>query len=342
MGSMTYLAIDVHRDILVAKWGRKREQARTASFAHTTEGLAALRKQVGRVSVWAAYEAGSAGFALGDELSSWSWRVTILAPTGIPRSAKHGKRKTDREDAAAIFDLLVAHAELGTKLPGVWVPPKQVREDREVVRRRLDLGQKQAQVKAQIGSLLLRQGIRRPSELKTKWTQKYRRWLEGLGTELGPATGQVLESLLWELEMLEEAMAQQDQEVAQLSVQERYERPVKELVKHKGVALLTAMVFLVELGDVRRFASRRALGSYLGLTPSCYESAGADRKSRISRQGPWRIRRVLNQAAWACARTDPAAHAFFTALAARRGRKKALVALMRRVGIQMWRTALAA
>ena len=55
--------------------------------------------------------------------------------------------------------------------------------------------------------------------------------------------------------------------------------------------------------------------------------------------GPARVRKVLNQAAWAVIRTDPVWKAWYTQLANRRKTKKAIVAVMRRLGIKLWQLA---
>ena len=60
------------------------------------------------------------------------------------------------------------------------------------------------------------------------------------------------------------------------------------------------MVFLTELGDMRRFRNRKKVGAFLGVVPSSNESGeNNDRKGHITRQGPARVRKVLCQAAWA-------------------------------------------
>ena len=66
----------------------------------------------------------------------------------------------------------------------------------------------------------------------------------------------------------------------------------------RGVAFLTAVTFVAEIGDVRRFESPRQLMAYLGLVP-CETSTGEKvRRGRITKTGSSRARRVLIEGAW--------------------------------------------
>lgn len=136
-----------------------------------------------------------------------------------------------------------------------------------------------------------------------------------------------------------------DTALAALAQAERYRPAVKAVVELKGVGLLTAMVYLTEMGDLRRFSNRREVGSYLGLVPSSHESGpDADCKGHITHQGSPRIRRVLCQAEWSRTSTEPEERAWYEQVVARNPKKKkvALVAGMRRLGILMWHRALEA
>ena len=113
----------------------------------------------------------------------------------------------------------------------------------------------------------------------------------------------------------------------------------------QGVGVLTALVFLTEIGDLGRFANRRQISAYLGLVPRSYESRAADdRKGHITRQGPSRVRRVLCQAVWSRIRQEGADHAAYQRLVKRNPKHKkiAVVAAMRRLGVRMWHKAQAA
>ena len=185
--------------------------------------------------------------------------------------------------------------------------------------------------------------VKRPEDLKTLWTKKHQAWLKEMsqdGQQLGAAVRTSLASQLRELGFLEKEIEGLQRKVEDLAEDPEYTQRVKKMTSRSGVGTLTAMTFLLELGDVDRFSNRRKVASYMGLVPTSYESGEAnDRKGHITKMGPARIRKVLNQAAWAVIRTDPVWKAWYTQLAKRRKPKKAIVAVMRRLGIDLWQLA---
>jgi len=305
-------------------------------------------ERVGAREVVFAYEASSAGFILYDDLIAAGVKCHVVAPTKLDRSPHHRRRKSDANDARVILDVLRAAYLAGAQLPGVWVPDRMTREAREVVRGRLRTAQKVAATKNEITSLLKRFGVERPRGVGCPWTKSFRQWVEGLVDcqgPLGPWVGATLGSLLSQLKMLEAEIEHFDSLIKALSHTERYEATSKALDEVKGVGLLVAMTFLVELGDLARFSNRRQVASYLGLVPSCYESGEADdRKGHITRQGPGRVRGVLSQAAWAWVRWDERARRKYDRLVARNPKKRkiALVAMMRQLAVVLWRRGLKA
>ena len=342
MKKVTYSGMDVHLNSIAVVWGKAKEKPRTVVVPNTEEGIEALVRAVGTQDVWGMYEASSCGFEVYDRLTQLGWKMSIVAPTHIAKSVQGRKRKTDLRDAKRLWEILMSHGELGTELAEVWIPDAELREEREVVRRRLKLGESQCRVKNGILSLLRIHKIRRPKEMKTAWTQKHVAWLRGLLEEgrLGTHLRTVLGSFLRELEFVEKEVNALQKGVEALAEVKRYEKQVEKMVEMKGVGILTAMTFLVELGDVHRFGNRRQVASYLGLVPASYESGEAnDRKGHITRLGPARVRKILNQAAWHVMRGDPVWRARYGRIGARRGKKKSIVALMRLLGIELWQRA---
>ncbi len=126
------------------------------------------------------------------------------------------------------------------------------------------------------------------------------------------------------------------------STVQRYLRALSEMCRLQGVGALTALVFLTEVGDPRRFHNRRQIAAYLGLIPASHESGSrSDCKGHITRQGPSRVRRVLCQATWTRTRFENADQAAYQRVVQRNPKHKkiAVVATMRRLAIQIWHAA---
>jgi len=247
-----------------------------------------------------------------------------------------GSRKNDEHDAQLILEVLRGHLLAGNKLPSIWIPDDATRVDRETVRARLDVGHKVTGVKTQVQTLLKMRRLRKPEAVGDSWTRPHRRWLASLCT--GTARWPALATLLRQLAALEKEIATLDREVAALSETPRYRETACKLVEQiKGVGLLTAMVFLTEMGDLGRFSNRRQVGAYLGLVPSSHDSGETDRKGHITREGSSRVRRVLCQATWSRVKHDPAARAVYDRLVRRNPKHKkiAVVAVMRRLSVLM-------
>jgi transposase len=156
---------------------------------------------------------------------------------------------------------------------------------------------------------------------------------------LGSGGQAALGSLLRQLHFLEEEEQRLDQLVAALAWSPRYESRVRELTDLCGVGVLTAIVFLTELGDLSRFANRRQIAAYLGLAPSSNESGQQnDRKGHITHQGSPRVRKVLCQATWSRVRHSAEEKAAYERIKAKNPKKKkiAVVASMRRLAVRMW------
>jgi transposase len=298
-----------------------------------------------------AYEASGQGFALHDELTEAGIECHVLAPTRLVRSPKQARAKTDEKDADQLLQLLRAHVLAGNPLPDVWIPDATTRDDREIVRMRMDLAVKSTRLKSQVRSLLKRWRLTPPDHVGSGWSAGFQRWLKSLVEEetLLPGARETLASLLRQLEFQQQEQARLEKALVRLAESERYAAAVRALFYTlRGVGVLTALIFLAELGDPRRFSNRRQLAAYLGLVPTSFETGERnDCKGHITRQGPSRVRGALCQAAWARVRkrrdegeltSDEKAFARIVAKNPKH-KKIATVAVMRRLAIRMWHKA---
>jgi transposase len=216
-----------------------------------------------------------------------------------------------------------------------------------LVRARLDVSEKITAIKAQIQGLLKRYQLRRQETTGKGWTQVFFAWLRCLTLlpedskhcPFGDGARVALSTLLQQLEHLEVEEERLDVYLAKLAETARYAAPLGRMTELCGVGVLTALVFLTEMGDLTRFANRRQIAAYLGLAPSSNESGEADdRKGHITHQGSARVRKVLCQATWARVRHDPAEKAVYERIKAKNPKKKkiAVVASMRRLAVRMF------
>jgi transposase len=98
-----------------------------------------------------------------------------------------------------------------------------------------------------------------------------------------------------------------------------------------GVGAVTVDVVVSELAEISRFRSAKRVCAYAGLAPGQRESAGRAKNLGITKEGSRLLRWVLVEAAWRLAWRTPRWKTIFEGLARRRGRKKAIVAVARRL-----------
>jgi len=354
MNQVIIVGCDLHDRSMLLRYAVASEKPLQRSFANDPEGRGAMREFLTQFAsaehctrIVFVYEASGQGFGLYDFLSEVGIECFVLPPSHLPKSAKRQRQKTDAHDAQYLLELARAHVLAGNQLPSVWTPPPALRDDRELVRARIETAEAGTAVKLQILSLLKRYGRELPEVFRKhhNWTQKFSRWVVAEAARLPPPVQPVLECLMQRQQQLQAAIVLLERKLKELSESSRYCGPCEALRKLTGVGLLTAMTFLTEMGDLTRFDNRRQVASYLGLCPTSLESGEVtDRKGHITRQGPARLRKVLCQAAWTAIRRDAATHAVHQRISQQRKglRKKAAVAVMRRLGIQMWHVALAA
>lgn len=340
---------DLHDESMSIAMAANQMAVEYRTYPNSRRGRAALFEELqrraaeaGEAEVHLVYEASGLGFILHDEAQAAGLHCSVLAPTRIQRSPQERKNKTDRRDALKLLELIRAHVLAGAALPSVWVPDVETRDHREVTRQYLCVKDQITAAKTRVRTLIKRSGVIRPEEVRTPWTRSWRRWLAGLSTEGGGlrwGARLALQSLLRQIEALEGEVQRLYAQVELVLEQPRWKAIATELIKTKGVGMITAAVYATEIGDFRRFRNRRQVGAYLGAAPSAHESGErSERKGHITRQGPPRIRRALCQAAWSRVRTDEKERAVYARVVERnpRNKKIALVASMRRLGIHLW------
>src|SRR5262249_22674420 len=244
-----FVGIDLGDKNSVARIAVDREKTERFGFVNDRRGRRRLMEevkgraaQVGGAEIRMAYEASACGFVLADEAQAEQIHCAVLAPTKMEKSVEQRKQKNDDRDADDVVEKLRGHVLAGNRLPTVWVPDRQTRDDRELIRTRLELVEKQTQIKSQIQMLLKRHGVEKPTGLGAGWTVGYRRWLEGMAESesLGWGSRQALSSLRRQWTSIEAEIEQMQKPLEQLADQPRHKPIIDELIQECGVGLMTA------------------------------------------------------------------------------------------------------
>jgi transposase len=208
------------------------------------------------------------------------------------RAMQVRKQKTDDRDALHILDLMVAG-----RFPDIWVPTPAQRDTRQLLVHRHRLVQMRTRVKNQLQHLALNHGVQKKYKL---WSKAGRQVLEQL-----PLQGWTARRRADLLPLLDDL----DGKIAPLSLaieQEAEAHPQARLLcSHPGVGPITALAYMLTLGDVKRFEHSGNVASYLGLIPSEDSSSNRRRLGHISKQGNSLLRGLLVEAGQSAARLDP-------------------------------------
>lgn len=242
------------------------------------------------------YEAGFCGFWIQEELNRLGIDTIVAHAADIPTTDKEKRFKDDKIDSKKL-----ARALRSGELKGIFIPPKQQQKDRSIVRQRYSYASKERSIKNRILSHLYFYGIRNAEldELKY-WSNNRIIALESYA-EINGDDFLILE--LKRLRMERSFVLEGQRNIRRLSKTERYKEDFEILRSLPGVGLLTAMVFLTEIGNVARFINEDKLISYIGFTPSCRISGNKEYIGGISKRGNTKVMTALVLAAWMAIRT---------------------------------------
>jgi len=316
-----YLGLDVHKHYIHGYWFHPGQKGAHCRFANTPEGWRQLAAQI-TPETWVALEATGNAFQLYDLLVARAGQVAVAPPLLLKRFGSG--RHTDRVDAERLAKMLA----LGT-LPTVWVPPDEVRVVRALIQQVEACSRMARAWQNRAKSALLRAGWAVPAR------QPVAVWLAAHGAAVDEPTRIRVTSALT---LAEQATAEADHLRGEIlrRVQERPE--LAWLWSLPGVGPWVAVVLWATLGDAQRFHTARQVTRYAGLDPTVHQSGEADWRGHISRQGSPLLRRLLVEAAWWAVRSsDGPWAAQFAAWVPRLGKRRAIVAIARKLLIAAWR-----
>jgi transposase len=212
------------------------------------------------------------------------------------------------------------------------VPSLENRDLRQLLWHRHRLVQMRTRILNQLQSVAMNEGIQRRGGIRS---EQGRKRLEQL--PLAPWAAKRRQDLFGLLDQLNGSV----EELSAAIQQEAEKRPdVRLLMTHPGVGPITALAFVLIVGNPERFRCGKQIGSYVGLIPDEASSGLHRRLGHISKQGSSLLRFLLVEAAQRLRASTRNGAAKFLHLAMRRERRIAKVAMARKLAVSlywMWR-----
>lgn len=286
MESIYYIGLDVHKKTIAYC-------IKTANGTKVRQGVvAAERKALGQ---WLIELPGPWLGALEATIFT-GWIYDFLKPHAVELKVAHpemlkaitaAKKKNDQADAEKLADLLRVNL-----LPECTMMSTELRELRRILRYRNLVVRTATQMKNKMSGLLMEVGV-----TYNKRSLHGRRYFNNLLERVEDVPDSVKELLLLSRGNLELFTAIQKKLITTLREQLLISERVKRLMSIAGVGEITALTWVLEIGDPARFSSSRDAVSYCGLCSAQRESAGKEQRGPISKKRNKHLQSKLIEAA---------------------------------------------
>ncbi|MBR0852758.1 IS110 family transposase [Bradyrhizobium diazoefficiens] len=289
-------------------------------------------------------EAGLDGFWLHRALRQEGIESHVVDPASIATPRRRRRAKTDRLDGETLLRALLAYKRGEVRVCAMVVAPSPEEEDRRrLCRERGALIAERVEHANRIKGLLFAQGIFDYAPLRRDRRKRLEALRSGDGRPLLPHLKAQIGRELDRLELLlgQIAAVEREQDALLAANKPTGEKaapdPVTMLLDLKSLGPNFTAVLWTE-AFWRQFANRRQVASYAGLAATPWRSGGIEREQGVSKAGNPRLRTTMIQLAWLWVRHQPqsALTQWFKANSAR-GRKRAIVALARKLLVALWK-----
>ena len=333
-GQSIYVGIDCHKKNWTVTILGEQYEHKTMSQNPDPDILASyLRRNFPGADYSAVYEAGFNGFYPCRRLRELGINCNVIHAADVPTRQKEKIQKMDPVDSRKL-----ARSLRSKEFEAIHLPEPSLESDRALVRQRFRVMKDVTRTKARVRSLLFQFNISVPDLFTLgqarSWSKVYINWLKELQIE-HESLKQTLDNYIRIGELQRNELLSVNRQVRILSQNDTYRNNYNLLISIPGIGFLTAMTFLAQIGDIRRFERLDDLCDYIGLVPMMHGSGDKMYTGKLINRGRKELKIMIIEAAWEAVRLDPALMARFNELARRMNKNKAIIRIARKLVSRM-------
>jgi transposase len=333
-GQSIYVGIDCHKKNWTVTILGEQYEHKTMSQNPDPDILASyLRRNFPGADYSAVYEAGFNGFYPCRRLRELGINCNVIHAADVPTRQKEKKQKMDPVDSRKL-----ARSLRSKEFEAIHLPEPLLEADRALVRQRFRVMKDVTRTKARVRSLLFQFNISVPDlftlSQARSWSRVYMNWLKELQIE-HESLKQTLDNYIRIGEIQRKELLSVNRQVRSLSQTDSYRGNYNLLISIPGIGFLTAMTFLAQIGDIRRFERLDDLCDYIGLVPMMHGSGDKMYTGKLINRGRKELKIMIIEAAWEAVRLDPALMARFNELVRRMNKNKAIIRIARKLVSRM-------
>lgn len=247
-----------------------------------------------------------------------------LAHPAKTRVIAEAKLKNDKVDSK-----MLAHLLRTDLLPKAYIPSRETRDLRELLRYRASLVCLRTQIKNKIHAVLSKNGINPPySDLFGKAGMAFVKQIK-----LRDSYRQAIDGYLAVIQQVNIQIDNVSKEIDQIA---KLDDNAQILMSISGIGAYSALLIMSEIVDVSRFPRENNIVSYAGLAPSVHSSGGKTYHGHITKQGSRWLRWILIQAVPHVVNSSSEYKRFYNKLVAKKGKGTAKVAVARKLLIAIY------
>lgn len=320
---MIYVGMDVSsKSFVVAAIDSRKKVAYRGEVKPTREGLRAMLLNSGSGKKLVVFEAGNQTKWIFDFLKvQKDVKVHVVHPNEVKWISESGG-KTDKVDAKKLAEL----ARLGGLPRAVHMVEGETRKLRELLSGRSQLQSKRVALMNTLRGYVKQEGLHLPEKFFTRkdWQDVVKKMKVSKSLRI------IVEELMKCIEALKKSEDVLTEEVVQIK-----DKRIDRAESIPGIGKLAARVIVSAVDEAKRFDNKKCVANYAALTPRIYQSGNETYHGRINSDGRREVRKVLLQSAHAVVRTKneeaKLLREFYQRIEKRRGKKRAIVALARKL-----------